>query len=94
MNENLEAIAQALFQSWFVDFDPVLDNFLVKNDNNVEALPAPLRKNGAIRLEISKKNTPKTNALFPSNFIFNEVLEKWIPEGWDVKKFWRSFAMF
>jgi len=44
MNENLEAIAQALFQSWFVDFDPVLDNFLVKNDNNVEALPAPLRK--------------------------------------------------
>jgi type I restriction enzyme S subunit len=87
MNENLEAMAQALFQSWFVDFDPVLDNFLAKNDNNVKALPEPLRKNGAIRLEISKKNTPKINTLFPSNFVFNEVLEKWIPEGWDVESF-------
>ena len=25
MNETLEAMAQALFKSWFVDFDPVLD---------------------------------------------------------------------
>jgi len=87
MNENLEAMAQALFQSWFVDFDPVLDNFLAKNDNNVEALPEPLRKNGAIRLEISKKNTPEINKLFPNNFVFNEVLEKWIPEGWSDGKF-------
>jgi len=55
MNENLEAMAQALFQSWFVDFDTVLDNFLAKNDNSVEALPEPLRKKGAIRLKVSKK---------------------------------------
>ena len=26
MNETLEAMAQALFKSWFVDFDPVIDN--------------------------------------------------------------------
>ncbi len=28
MNETLEAMAQALFKSWFVDFDPVFDNAL------------------------------------------------------------------
>jgi type I restriction enzyme S subunit len=28
MNATLEAMAQALFKSWFVDFDPVLDNAL------------------------------------------------------------------
>lgn len=27
-NETLEAMAQALFKSWFVDFDPVIDNAL------------------------------------------------------------------
>ncbi|MCL6559049.1 MAG: restriction endonuclease subunit S [Firmicutes bacterium] len=26
MNETLEAIARAIFKSWFVDFDPVIDN--------------------------------------------------------------------
>ena len=28
MNETLEEIAQALFKSWFIDFDPVIDNAL------------------------------------------------------------------
>jgi type I restriction enzyme S subunit len=28
MNETLEAMARALFRSWFVDFDPVIDNAL------------------------------------------------------------------
>ncbi len=85
MNESLEAMAQALFQSWFVDFDPVLDNFLVKNGGNVEALPEPLRKKGGLRLAVTKKNTPEINELFPDSFVFNEVLEKWIPVGWGVK---------
>ncbi len=31
MNETLEAMAQALFKSWFTDFDPVIDNVLMKN---------------------------------------------------------------
>jgi len=31
MNATLEGMAQALFKSWFVDFDPVIDNSLVKN---------------------------------------------------------------
>jgi len=31
MNATLEGMAQALFKSWFVDFDPVIDNVLRKN---------------------------------------------------------------
>ncbi len=31
MNATLEGMAQALFKSWFVDFDPVIDNILLKN---------------------------------------------------------------
>jgi type I restriction enzyme S subunit len=38
MNETLEGMAQALFKSWFVDFDPVIDNILVKN---MEKYPSP-----------------------------------------------------
>ena len=30
MNQTLEAMAQALFKSWFVDFDPVIDNLLAR----------------------------------------------------------------
>jgi len=36
MNETLEAMAQALFRSWFVDFDPVLD----KAEGHDHGLPA------------------------------------------------------
>jgi len=31
LNATLEQMAQALFKSWFVDFDPVIDNILAKN---------------------------------------------------------------
>lgn len=40
MNETLEAMAQALFKSWFNDFDPVIDNILLKNRNQNQ--PSPL----------------------------------------------------
>jgi type I restriction enzyme S subunit len=33
-NQTLEQMAQALFKSWFVDFDPVIDNALAAVSNN------------------------------------------------------------
>ncbi|MCV9387496.1 restriction endonuclease subunit S [Reichenbachiella ulvae] len=39
MNQTLEQMAQALFQSWFVDFDPVIDNALAAGHE----IPEPLR---------------------------------------------------
>ena len=47
-NQTLEQMAQTLFKSWFVDFDPVFDNLLVKVDFKLENLasdfPAELLK--------------------------------------------------
>ena len=37
-NNTLEQMAQALFKSWFVDFDPVFDNLLASADFNLESL--------------------------------------------------------
>ena len=98
MNQTLEAMAQALFKSWFVDFDPVLDNALAAGNPIPDELEAMAEKRRSL---IAKENViasgakqsrrlidtnPELAALFPSSFAFNEVLGKWIPEGWEVKK--------
>lgn len=83
MNETLEAMAQALFKSWFVDFDPVIDNALLKG----KAIPEPLKERAELRqaqLDSDKANTnSEINELFPSEFEFTEELG-WIPKGWSV----------
>lgn len=38
INQTLEQMAQALFKSWFVDFDPVFDNLLASADFKLENL--------------------------------------------------------
>lgn len=44
-NQTLEQMAQALFKSWFVDFDPVIDNALAAGN----AIPEPLQARAAKR---------------------------------------------
>ena len=39
-NQTLEQMAQTLFKSWFVDFDPVFDNLLAKANYQLTNLPA------------------------------------------------------
>jgi type I restriction enzyme S subunit len=101
MNQTLEAMAQALFKSWFVDFDPVIDNALAAGNQIPEALQARAEKRKALLDRHSEGGTteespqygaplfysnPALSALFPSSFEYNETLDKWIPEGWEVKK--------
>ncbi len=80
MNETLEGMAQALFKSWFVDFDPVLDNALAAGNPNPDELEerAETRRqaleNGTANREISK--------LFPATF--EDFLQVFIPAGWQV----------
>ena len=54
LNKTLEQMAQALFKSWFIDFDPVFDNMLAKADFKLEkfesTLPEELVKKSEIRL--------------------------------------------
>jgi type I restriction enzyme S subunit len=53
-NQTLEQMAQILFKSWFVDFDPVFDNLLAKADFKLENLasdfPEALLKRAQKRL--------------------------------------------
>ncbi|EWS96494.1 restriction endonuclease subunit S [Pseudoalteromonas sp. SCSIO 43095] len=53
-NQTLEQMAQALFKSWFVDFDPVFDNLLAsvnfKLENLETSLPDELKQKAQRRL--------------------------------------------
>ena len=81
MNETLEAMAQALFKSWFVDFDPVIDNALAAGNE----IPEPLQARAAARQTLGdqrKPLPPEIQAQFPSSFVFTDEMG-WIPEGWN-----------
>ncbi|MFK8055850.1 MAG: restriction endonuclease subunit S, partial [Saprospiraceae bacterium] len=83
-NETLEAMAQALFKSWFVDFDPVIDNALAAG----VALPEALQARAARRQAVLESGTyprldAKVQALFPDRFEWSEKLGKFVPEGWE-----------
>lgn len=80
MNETLEAMAQALFKSWFVDFDPVIDNALAAGN----AIPDELFERAEQRKGIEKKDNADIQGLFPDEFEFTEEMG-WIPKGWGVK---------
>ncbi|MGO2340681.1 MULTISPECIES: restriction endonuclease subunit S [Psychrobacter] len=81
MNETLEAMAQALFKSWFVDFDPVIDNALVSG----KPIPDEFIERAEQRKAIEKKDNSDIQSLFPDEFEFTEEMG-WIPKGWEVSK--------
>jgi len=80
MNTTLESMAQALFKSWFVDFDPVIDNALAAGN----PIPEPFLARAKSRKALGDKRRPLPESLqqqFPSSFVFTEEMG-WIPEGW------------
>lgn len=82
MNTTLEAMAQALFKSWFVDFDPVMDNALAAGN----PIPDELEAKAAARQALGDARKPlpeDIRSLFPNAFVFTEEMG-WIPEGWKV----------
>jgi type I restriction enzyme S subunit len=83
MNETLEAMAQALFKSWFVDFDPVIDNALAAENE----IPEELQERAEIRAALGNEHTSlptEIRKLFPSEFIYTDEMG-WIPKGWEIK---------
>lgn len=83
MNETLEAMGQALFKSWFVDFDPVIDKALAAG----KEIPEPLQDKATFRQTLGDKRKPlpaDIAALFPDEFEESEL--GWIPKGWEVSK--------
>lgn len=84
-NQTLEQMAQALFKSWFVDFDPVIDNALAAEN----PIPDELQDRAQRRQQQLAKSdhTPLPDdirRLFPSEFELTEELG-WVPLGWSVK---------
>lgn len=83
MNETLEAMAQALFKSWFVDFDPVIDNALASG----KKIPEELSDRAKVRAALGDKRQllpEEIRTLFPNQFTYSDELG-WIPTGWEVK---------
>ncbi|ARM83103.1 restriction endonuclease subunit S [Marinobacter salarius] len=82
INTTLESMAQALFKSWFVDFDPVIDNALAAGNPIPEALQA--RADARAALGDRRKPLPdQIRQQFPDRFVLTEEMG-WVPEGWKV----------
>jgi type I restriction enzyme S subunit len=82
MNETLEEMARAIFKSWFVDFDPVIDNALSAGN----PIPDELKERAAIRKNLGNARKPLPDdirSLFPDSFEPSPIGQ--IPKGWKVK---------
>ncbi|EFH4379897.1 restriction endonuclease subunit S [Escherichia coli] len=85
INQTLEQMSQTLFKSWFVDFDPVIDNALDAGNPIPEALQARAELRQKVRNSADFKPLPaEIRSLFPSEFEETEL--GWVPKGWDVVK--------
>ena len=73
MNETLEAMARAIFKSWFIDFDPVKRN-MERNQPSPGLRPPSPTGRGA--------GDEDADALFPAEFQNSEL--GLIPKGWGV----------
>ena len=83
INQTLEEMSQTLFKSWFVDFDPVIDNALDAANPIPEALQSRAELRQKVRNSADFKPLPaEIRSLFPSEFEETEL--GWVPKGWNI----------
>lgn len=88
INQTLESIAQALFKSWFVDFDPVRAKIAAKQEGKDAELAAMCAISGKSEIELQQMAEDNfaalraTAALFPDGLVESELGE--VPKGWEV----------
>lgn len=91
INQTLEAMAQAIFKSWFVDFDPVKAKIAAKQEGRDPLRAAMTAISGKPDTELDAlppehyEQLAATAALFPDEMEESELGE--IPRGWRAKKF-------
>lgn len=86
INQTLEQMSQTLFKSWFVDFDPVIDNALDAGNPIPEALQSRAELRQKVRNSADFKPLPADiRALFPAEF--KEMELGWVPKGWITTSF-------
>lgn len=89
INQTLEAMAQAIFQSWFVDFDPVKAKITAKAEGRDPLRAAMSAICGKPEAEFDAlppeqyEQLAATAALFPDEMEASELGE--IPKGWSHK---------
>lgn len=91
INQTLEQMGQTLFKSWFVDFDPVIDNALDAGNPIPDELQHRAEARKAVRQgqaaaskerEGFKPLPDEVRQLFPDAFEESEL--GWVPKGWVV----------
>jgi len=86
INQTLESIAQAIFKSWFIDFEPVRAKITAKQtgqDPERAAMCAISGKTQAELEQMAKEDFAElqaTAALFPDELVESELGE--VPRGW------------
>lgn len=89
INQTLEIIAQTLFKSWFVDFDPVKAKIAAKEQGQDQQLAAMVAISGKTPDQIAqlpadkRKELAATADLFPDEMVESEL--GMIPRGWKVE---------
>ena len=90
INQTLESIAQAIFKSWFIDFEPVRAKIAAKQegkDPERAAMCAISGKSEAELEQMAKEDFAElqaTAALFPDELVESELGE--VPKGWSIAK--------
>ncbi|MFY3382759.1 restriction endonuclease subunit S [Paracidovorax sp. MALMAid1276] len=90
INQTLETMAQAIFQSWFVDFDPVKAKIAAKAEGRdpLRAAMSALSGKGGAELDAlppeQYEQLAANAALFPDEMEESELGE--IPKGWSVQR--------
>lgn len=90
INQTLEAMAQAIFKSWFVDFDPVKAKIAAKQEGRDPLRAAMSAISGKLDAELDAlppeqyAQLATTAALFPDEMKESELGD--IPRGWSVSK--------
>lgn len=89
-NQTLEQIAQAIFKSWFVDFEPTRTKLKAKQVGQDPERAAMAAISGKTLDELDQltheqqEQLKTTAALFPDALVDSELGE--MPEGWDLVK--------
>lgn len=90
INQTLESIAQAIFKSWFIDFDPVRAKIAAKQEGKDPERAAMCAISGKTQAELDQltkedfAELQATAALFPDELVESELGE--VPKGWEYKK--------
>ncbi|MCK4086617.1 restriction endonuclease subunit S [Acinetobacter radioresistens] len=88
INQNLESMAQAIFKSWFIDFEPVRAKIAAKQEGKDTELAAMCAISGKSEEELQQMaeddfaELQATAALFPDELVESELGE--VPKGWEI----------